>query len=106
MKAYVAQSKLYAKKGGYTAMLIEPESLAVWFNSKLAKFKRMCEWCGESFGRFPTIDHDHVTGEVRALVCKPCNMTEGRGLKRLELVVAAMKAWAARPRPEATSTSS
>lgn len=35
---------------------------------------RVCAICGKPVKvRRPTVDHDHVTGEVRGLTCLPCN---------------------------------
>lgn len=36
-----------------------------------AKFGPMCMACGEIYGR--VIDHDHMSGMVRGLVCRDCN---------------------------------
>lgn len=32
-----------------------------------------CASCGEAFHKTPHVDHNHVTGTVRGLLCSPCN---------------------------------
>lgn len=52
---------------------------------------RACAVCGrldDMFGRRLAVDHSHETGEVRGLLCGPCNMAIGllgdnlRGVRR------------------------
>lgn len=45
-----------------------------------------CTICRESFERTPSIDHDHVTGKVRGLLCNTCNTTLGKLGDTLESV--------------------
>jgi hypothetical protein len=35
--------------------------------------QNLCEICGSLFDPVPHIDHDHETGEIRGLLCSPCN---------------------------------
>lgn len=49
------------------------------FDSMLEKQHYKCAICGtKDWGRLsPSIDHDHTTGKVRALLCNRCNRTLG-----------------------------
>lgn len=49
------------------------------FDSMLKKQHHKCAICGtKDWGRLsPSIDHDHTTGKVRALLCNRCNRTLG-----------------------------
>ena len=56
---------------------LSPEQLAAW----LERIGNTCEICGKAFGDRkcdkPCIDHDHVTGCVRGIICDSCNRTLG-----------------------------
>ncbi len=48
------------------------------FNSMVEKQKGLCAICGQPpTGKRLHIDHDHETGQVRALLCSPCNIVLG-----------------------------
>lgn len=38
---------------------------------------RRCGICSEAFTKTPAVDHDHKTGKVRGLLCRPCNSAIG-----------------------------
>jgi ribosomal protein L32 len=46
------------------------------FDALTAAQQNKCAICGKEFG-IPHVDHDHATGKVRALLCKPCNSMLG-----------------------------
>lgn len=47
------------------------------FNLMLLQQKNACGICKEGFSKAPHVDHCHVTGEVRGLLCRRCNMALG-----------------------------
>jgi len=49
------------------------------FNSLFNKQGGICAICGNADwnGQRPCIDHDHVTGKVRGLLCSKCNTAQG-----------------------------
>jgi hypothetical protein len=50
-----------------------------------------CAVCGDEFVGSPHIDHDHVTGRVRGLLCGGCNCGIGQfkdSIVRLEAAIA------------------
>lgn len=86
--------KHFAKKEGHAAPSMPLMEFVCWYADHVAKANGFCEWCSEAFGmRGPIVEHSHVTGEIRGLVCHSCNVVEGYGRKRLEKVLAKMIEW-------------
>jgi hypothetical protein len=54
----------------YGLTLLDVELMKLWQGNK-------CECCRKPFVKTPHIDHDHATGEVRALLCGKCNNALG-----------------------------
>ena len=49
-----------------------------WYESTLLKQKGGCAVCGDKpTDRRLSVDHDHETGEVRGILCDPCNTALG-----------------------------
>lgn len=42
-----------------------------------AEQKGLCKICNKTWHRKLWVDHDHVTGKVRGLVCSSCNVVVG-----------------------------
>ena len=63
------------------------------FNRMLIKQEYKCAICGTSdWGRpSPSIDHDHKTGKVRALLCNRCNRVLGLAEDSPELISEMLK---------------
>lgn len=61
------------------------------FEDMLTKQSGLCAICkGDDFGsKGPCVDHDHSTGEVRALLCSDCNVGLGAFDDRVDLMQAA-----------------
>jgi hypothetical protein len=49
-----------------------------------------CAICREAF-EVLSVDHDHVTGEVRGLLCPPCNIAIGNLADSPERAIAAAR---------------
>jgi len=47
------------------------------FNTLLSQQNGLCAICGKPPKRVLAIDHDHVTGRVRGLLCSKCNLNLG-----------------------------
>lgn len=78
----------------YAPFNLNEDDFVEWYKKKLKLTRGNCEWCKEPFGKCgPMADHDHVTGEPRALLCNACNTVEGYGLKRIEIVATAILRW-------------
>jgi len=78
----------------FASISVSLASFVVWYKAKRELSGGLCEWCKEPFGkRGPVADHDHTTGDPRALICTRCNTVEGFGLARLKKVIAGIEAW-------------
>jgi hypothetical protein len=102
-------SRTKAKAKNYAPIAVSFDSFVQWFTARA--HNTACDWCGELFvssrrQKQPVIDHDHTTGELRALICHECNLVEGYGISRLRKVVAAIDKWNIAPRHPLAITSS
>lgn len=43
------------------------------FDRLVKKQNGRCAICSEAFSKTPHVDHDHQTGQIRGLLCLPCN---------------------------------
>lgn len=55
--------EMYQAQGGVCAICLCPERMVL---KRTGKLRRLC------------VDHDHMTNEVRALLCGPCNIAIGQ----------------------------
>lgn len=106
LKTVLRNSQYYARNGGYAPISASFEQLEVWYLDKIKTCAGSCEWCLEPFNGRPIIDHDHETGELRALLCVQCNSAEGLGISRLQRVLAKMHQWNEQKLRQSASTSS
>lgn len=61
------------------------------FEAMLEKQANRCAICGEAFGaRGPYVDHDHLRGNVRGLLCSRCNTGLGMFGDNTERMLAAI----------------
>ncbi len=60
------------------------------FSSLLLRSSGKCDSCGDELRDSINVDHDHSTGQVRGLLCFPCNAGLGMfsdDIRRMELAV-------------------
>lgn len=60
-----------ARKFGYAGIAMSRNAFIEWYKSQ----PRQCVWCGGS--KRLSVDHDHITGQLRGLKCLSCNVVEG-----------------------------
>lgn len=59
------------------------------YNKILISQENKCAICGKSQDEFPralSVDHNHVTGEVRGLLCVRCNTVLGNALDNIDIL--------------------
>jgi hypothetical protein len=61
------------------------------YNELLIKQNNKCAICGETFITTPHIDHDHITGKVRGLLCKKHNLLLGNANDNINILNNAIK---------------
>jgi hypothetical protein len=66
-KATIARRRLKRRYG------ITPEDRAAMAIAQ----KNRCAICGDEFTDTPCLDHDHLTGKLRGLLCRGCNVVLG-----------------------------
>jgi hypothetical protein len=47
------------------------------FREILERQGEKCPICGKVLTKNPSVDHDHITGKIRGLICNSCNLTIG-----------------------------
>lgn len=47
------------------------------FRKIAKKQKGKCPICKRKLDKNPSVDHNHVTGKIRGLICNPCNLAIG-----------------------------
>lgn len=73
-------NRLYQKKNKYNLLREEYNRLFIIQSNK-------CAICGESFDKVKAcVDHDHITGKVRGLLCHRCNLMLGLARDNVELL--------------------
>lgn len=88
----------------YTNYGITPEE----FNKKSALQDNVCMICKQpqktGIKKFLSIDHNHLTGELRDLLCDPCNRAMGlmkESIPLLQNMIAYLEIWKTRSSAEA-----
>lgn len=79
------------RRGGVPVEL-SIDHVGEWYKVKLEEQNGACAICGQlPDKRALALDHDHVTGKLRGLLCSGCNLTVGRIEKEPEMVRRAIK---------------
>lgn len=85
VKAAYTRSLSHAKFMGYAPPDIFLEDYRV-----LISTHKVCDSCGGGEGTRLCMDHDHDSGQVRGMLCRPCNITVGLmndSVERLKKVI-------------------
>jgi len=84
-----ARSKKYREKRPYswiqTRYKLSKEEAKYWYE----RSKTSCEICGIAWkegSEALCVDHDHITGEVRGILCKHCNHVLGHSRDSVEIL--------------------
>ncbi len=81
------------KRSGITQFLKKIGVSRTEYEEALAKQEGKCAICGglPQYGRRLSIDHDHVVGGFRGLLCTHCNLAMGHFFDSTELMEKAIK---------------
>ena len=80
-----------ASRNGLQSRLKRTYNVTVeWFDAQLIRQNGCCAICGEQL-RQPNIDHNHLTKQVRSLLCHRCNAMTGFIEKYGELIPKAIE---------------
>lgn len=63
----------------------------VWYLAQLVAQDHRCAVCRTRSETTLAVDHDHVTGKARALLCERCNWIVGASTERLPVLEAAIR---------------
>lgn len=76
-KQYYKNNKERAKLSSEKSRVLSRYGITHEQKNALFKSVKACEICYKTFHKTPNIDHDHVTGLVRGLLCRSCNIALG-----------------------------
>lgn len=63
-----------------------------WFKNKLKEQNNLCEICKKTNGdKQLCIDHNHITNDLRGLICNNCNLLIGHCKENIEILKNAIK---------------
>lgn len=80
----------WVKYGRYRFYGVEPEEFDTMYSEQEGKC-RICSIDIPLRGRETHIDHDHVTGKIRGLLCRSCNLGLGFFKDNIELMEKAVE---------------
>ena len=60
------------------------------YEALLVKQCGLCAVCGNSLPTYPCVDHNHITGVVRALLCNDCNVLIGMAHEDIRILECAI----------------
>lgn len=82
---------LWARKTGLNKILKVTGTSRDEYDAALLKQEGKCAVCGEApqYGRRLSVDHDHVVGGFRGLLCTHCNLALGHLFDNLECMLKA-----------------
>lgn len=79
-------------RSGGVPVELSIDHVGEWYKVKLEEQNGACEICGQlPDKRALALDHDHVTGKLRGLLCNGCNLIVGRIEKESDRVCRAIK---------------
>lgn len=61
------------------------------FRDILEKQHYKCPICGETITRNPSVDHSHITGKIRGIICNSCNLALGNVRDSIRTLIAMIK---------------
>lgn len=63
------------------------------WNEKLNNQKEICPMCNTKIMGRPQTDHNHTTGQIRDILCQPCNLSVGHYELKKEQIETYLKKW-------------